>query len=49
MVVIQYQIASLKQLEDYLQNHAPGMRSITTEKFGDQIAITRRILAELHD
>lgn len=43
---ISYTIDSYEHLQDYLTNHAQQMRAIATEKFGDQLSATRRVILE---
>ena len=43
---VRYRVASQEVLADYLQNHAPRMRALGVEKFGDQFRARRRILRD---
>lgn len=43
---ISYVIDSYDNLQDYLTNQATQMRAAATEKFGDQISATRRVILE---
>ncbi len=47
-VCVHYTVASRKALDDYLEHHAPRMRSFAIEKFGDKFRATRRILEPLN-
>ena len=40
---VRYQVAGQEIFDDYLQNHAPRMRALGVEKFGDQFRASRRI------
>ncbi len=41
---VRYRVAGQEVFEDYLVNHAPRMRALGVEKFGDQFRASRRIL-----
>ena len=43
---VRYRVASQEVLADYLKNHAPRMRALGVEKFGDQFRARRRILRD---
>ena len=43
---IRYRVASQEVFDDYLQNHAPRMRALGVEKFGDRFRASRRILRD---
>ncbi|MCZ6560332.1 MAG: DUF4286 family protein [Gammaproteobacteria bacterium] len=43
---VRYRVAKQDVFDDYLQNHAPRMRALGVEKFGDQFRASRRILRD---
>lgn len=43
---IRYRVADQVVFDDYLQNHAPRMRALGVEKFGDRFRASRRILRD---
>lgn len=45
-VVVHYEIESEEKLENYFNKQAAAMRKGTIDKFGDKIAITRRVLKQ---
>jgi hypothetical protein len=42
---VQYRLRDRQALDDYLENHAPRMRTQGVELFGDRYSATRRVLA----
>ena len=40
---VRYRVAGQEIFDDYLQNHAPRMRALGVEKFGDRFRASRRI------
>ena len=46
-ITVHYYLKSLKHLENYLNNNAKKMRTISDEKFINNITITRRLLHDI--
>ena len=46
-ITVHYYLKSLKYLENYLNNNAKKMRTISDEKFINNITITRRVLHDI--
>ena len=46
-ITVHYYLKSLKHLENYLNNNAKKMRTISDEKFINNITITRRVLHDI--
>ena len=46
-ITVHYYLKSLKHLENYLNNNAKKMRTISNEKFINNVTITRRVLHEI--
>ncbi len=43
-LIVQYEIASIQDLDEYLEKHAPRMRADGVNRFGNKFSATRRIL-----